>query len=100
MTVAEREYAMTHLGGGDWLCPSNDLAWLYRFTRYEEDGSAYNDDGPVTGQFWIVRRIPMPCEADPFDPDDDDYMWEERAHMLRYRRDGVEVMMRDTIASR
>jgi hypothetical protein len=105
--MPERLYAMTHLGDGDWLCPSNDLRWLYRFLRYDEDGSAYsivtNADGSETedhivGSFWLVQRTPMPSSNLKLSKIDF-LPWDERAHMLRYRREAIDVMMREAEAA-
>ena len=59
--MPERKYAMTRLGKGDYLLPSNDARWLLRIATYEEDGSAeYGDGKPVVGTFWAVYRRLMP----------------------------------------
>lgn len=66
--MTERRYALTKLGPGDYLLPSNDAldvhptlrpdgaGWLYRFLRWE--------DGPELGAelrrtLWSVRRVPF-----------------------------------------
>ena len=35
--TVERNYAMTRLGAGDYLLPSNDATILWRVCRYDED---------------------------------------------------------------
>lgn len=87
----ERVWAMTRTPGAkgqDWLLWSNDKRTLYRFARYQEDGSAQRADAlgrwrTVTGWWWCVLTItrtelerhlgmaeeePEWFDADVFDP--------------------------------
>lgn len=66
--MSERKYAMTRLGPGDYLLPSNDAKTLWRITRYEEDGSAIyvNADGserPLTGMYWMTWKYKRPLDS-------------------------------------
>ena len=62
-TKITRKYAMTRLGKGDYLLPSNDAKWCLRLLSYEEDGSAvrgvWPDEEPIYGTFWRVLAAPM-----------------------------------------
>lgn len=61
--LESRKYALTLVRAGDYLCPSNDGATLYRFSRYE--------DGRLAGlvcefdlrDFWMVQSMPMPPQG-------------------------------------
>lgn len=95
MTRPGRKYAMTKLSAGDWICPSNDARWLYRFMLYDEDGSAENSDGPIVGQFWATARILMP-KADHQLRIYDHVAWEWRADLMRSRSEAIDVMLDET----
>jgi len=58
-TVPSRVYAMTRLGDGDYLLPSNDARTLWRLYRYREDGSVTFDNGrKLVGTFWAAAYYP------------------------------------------
>ena len=97
----ERKYAMTRLGRGDYLLPSNDAQTLWRVYAYEEDGSAtYQTEfipgkgpsGPervLRGRFWALARRPMPemgfLVSDLFEWDD----WQFWAGPLQSREQAI-----------
>lgn len=95
-TIPERRYALTRVEAGDYLCPSNDGAYLWRFSRYEEDGSAeYGDGSPLVGEFWMAQRTPMPKSGHIHLDDLGGYDWSERQSLLPRRADAIEAMLRD-----
>lgn len=51
----ERKYALTKVGPGDYLLPSNDHCIVWRIARYE-DGPASGLDLPRNQSFWGVWR--------------------------------------------
>lgn len=53
MTETMRKYAMTMIGPGDWLLPSNDAEMIWRISRY--------DDPEMTGQTtgWQLHNMPL-----------------------------------------
>jgi hypothetical protein len=93
--VSERVYAMTRLGPGDYLLPSNDGQTLWRLRSYEEDGSAERWDGtPIHGLFWAVLRFlggpPQSLEADDLD---DPSRWDWYETNLSTRREAITVAL-------
>lgn len=70
--TGQRVYAMTKIGPGDYLLPSNDATTLFRIYTYQEDGSAEfvarpgAKPKPLVGTFWAIARRPFPnLDADP-----------------------------------
>lgn len=90
-----RLYAMTRLGPGDYICPSNDEKTLWRFQRYV--------DGKIHGlvvdyearDFWRALSCPMPEDDDVTYVTYDDLPWFEQAQWLRTRHDAIQVMLQE-----
>lgn len=95
-----RKYQRIRLGAGDLLLPSNDGQTMYRFLRYEEDGSAerWNERRqkwvPLTGQWWRVLDLPMVKlreeAARGLDPWD--YSWCDIAGPFKTMREATEYV--------
>jgi hypothetical protein len=98
----QRKYQMTRIEAGDYLVPSNDSTELWRFTRYEEDGSLADDDGgnKVVGMFWRAGRFNGTLDQAQAlmnrDPDEflDWSRWFEQDSLLPSRKAAIEVMLR------
>lgn len=100
MLIVERKYAMTRMGKGLYLLPSNDGTTLWRISSYQEDGSAgnYDADGkwvPVLGTRWMIAQRPLPTQADIERAEDEhEFMWGDawREWGVGYltRRDAIE----------
>lgn len=51
-------FAKIRVRKGLYLALSDDGRQLYRFSSYEEDGSAHRSDGtPVLGTFWLAHEL-------------------------------------------
>lgn len=66
MTV-ERKYAMTRLGAGDYLLPSNDARTVWRISRYEDGPSHGLEEWPRDMMVWGAWRYtgPGPAPSEP-----------------------------------
>jgi hypothetical protein len=98
--MTSRQYALTRLRTGDYLCPSNDRTTLWRFRKYWEDGSLEDGNGgTITGHFWEVYSCPLPTDAQLQmavydDPDLWTLPWQTAESLLKTRREAIEVMER------
>lgn len=55
----ERRFQMRRLGAGDYVCPSNDLALMWRFHSYT-DGRIHGLDVAYEARtFWRACHMPM-----------------------------------------
>jgi len=96
-----RKFALTKIGRGDWLLPSNDGQTLWRLTEYHEDGSAsVGNDGknwrPLRGVFWQTAKFTGRLVHDPgLLPDDflDWGHWEVWETGLLKRKYAVEAVL-------
>lgn len=96
MTV--RRYAMTKVGAGDYLLPSNDGLTLWRLQRYTEDGSLQQRIGdewtPVKGtRFWRLLRLTTRMDLLSIVDPDDETSWVEVESLLRSRTDAIEAAL-------
>lgn len=86
--MAERKYALTRLGRGDYLLPSNDGATLWRIRTYV-DGPSAGLDIPRDRTFWSVWKchgiIGPGMQVDP----DDEEAWEFYEGLLETRREAI-----------
>lgn len=92
-----RKYALTRIGKGDYLLPSNDGTRLWRIYSYEEDGSAEWSDGTkIKGTFWACARHvdPLPSIRHTVDWLDWTNDWEPWAMIQRTRQDAIAEALR------
>lgn len=89
----QRKYQMTRLGSGDWLLPSNDLAWLWRFRRYTDGPCLGLMDWPSDREVWAVWRTTMPSPEllDGFGLDE--LPWTDVAGPVFTRRECIDLAM-------
>jgi hypothetical protein len=103
--VPTRLYQLHRLRPGDYVCPSNDGKFLWRFRRYWEDGSLIGyvegttKEYRIKGWFWEAARTPMPIQAhtagleiDEFD----DLPWDYMQTLMNTRKQAITVMEGDT----
>jgi hypothetical protein len=93
--MTPRRYALTKAASGDYLCPSNDGLYLWRFFRYE-DGAAHGLEAAFQERsFWLAARKPM-LLGEYLDLDDLGYPWDapwvEFERALPSRKAAVAVM--------
>lgn len=61
--MAGNRYAMTKLGPGEYVVPSNDAHTLWMVSSYE-DGKAHGlDRGPDLVTLWVTRSTPFPQDS-------------------------------------
>lgn len=102
METTERKYALTKLQAGDWLCPSNDRRYIWRFFQYP-DGSKYglcDHDGKSVDfekkYFWEAARVTIEKYGEMLDNgvDPEDYAyWDTVQTGLPSRGAAIEVML-------
>lgn len=71
----QRKYALTKVGKGDWLLPSNDGRTIWRIAQYEDGPSHGLIDWPRDERVWGVWK--WTGHGDAVDPDEwaDWEMW-------------------------
>jgi len=90
---------MTKVQAGDWVCPNNDGSLIWRFTRYEEDGSLAEEDGtPIKGVFWAASYIR--AEAWSEETLDDWSLWTAWRELLPTRDAAIAAMQEHSAAER
>ena len=97
--MAERKWAMTKIGPGDWLCLSNDKRTVWRFHKHV-DGTAHGLECDYYERtFW--RAVYMPVEV--FEADVERWVdpssawaaeWREAGWYLPTRSAAIERMER------
>jgi hypothetical protein len=99
----ERRFALTRLGSGDYLLPSNDERGLYRIQAYDEDGSlSAPGGGAIRGRFWLIYVHAGEVDRDdlgritggPVDPDDP-YEWIALEYGFPTRKAAIEHLERE-----
>jgi hypothetical protein len=94
--AVERTFALTRIGTGDYICPSNDQKTWWRFQRYT--------DGRIHGlcvdyearTFWRALNCPAFDDDEGFGPLFDDLPWREVAQWLPTRRAAIQLMLDDS----
>lgn len=97
MTV-ERKYAMTKIGTGDYLLPSNDGTKIWRLRRYL-DGPGFGREDMRTDRLlwgvWLWNGRLDRVSVEEEDGDD----WQMWGSGLRSRREAIEEALRDPTRS-
>lgn len=74
--MSDRKYALTKIGTGDWLLPSNDGRILWRIRLYDEE-IPVGDDAFETRERWGVWKwlghIAPGAVPDPMEPEEWDF---------------------------
>lgn len=86
-----RRWALSKLGPGDYLLPSNDSRTLWRLTAYE-DGADFGAVVPYARRrFWMARSVPFP----PYlvQAEVDEQPWVEQALRLPSRAAAIDYAM-------
>ena len=90
-----RQYALTRIDKGDYLCASNDGATLWRFQRYHDGRGAGLDVDYDWRAFWKASQTPMP-PGGVLDVDDvDDLPWREWHTWLPTRKAALRSVFGD-----
>lgn len=90
----ERRYAMTRIGPGDYLLPSNDTQTIWRLWRYTDGPSFGLDDWSRDRELWSLWRWTGATGPGSFiDTSVDSTRWEEVATMLPTRRKAIDIAL-------
>lgn len=93
-----RKYALTKLGAGDYLCPSNDGSTVWRFQTYH-DGHAFGLDVPYECRtFWMASSIDYDKARDQIDRGveiNDLEWWDDVYRHLPSRSQALETVFGD-----
>ncbi len=91
----ERKYAMTRVGTGDYLMPSNDGKTLWRFTRYTDGPSFGLDHWSRDRELWRILKWADPLDVGEYvDTSLDDWRWECFDDGYDKRGDAIEMVLR------
>lgn len=91
--MTERLYAMTKIGPGDYICPSNDGLDLWRFQRYVDGRKLGLDVSYEERCFWRASRAPFGSLLKADGIDIDTLAWTEQAQWLPTRRAAIDYML-------
>jgi hypothetical protein len=91
-TLTKRKYALTKLREGDYVCPSNDGRFLWRFQRYQDGRASGLDVRYELRWFWQASKAPMPWGCGTLVAMDD-LAWRLTDSMLPTRTAAIEAML-------